>query len=147
MGFFSDLGDWASDAGNWVGDQADRFWTNVWDKPFSQITGALKEGVQTVSGYKAAKLQEAALEQQKRVMDQNLAVALRQERRSQEAIARANRRAPSIGAQLVGAMEAASAGGNRATMLRGLRPPRQVAIRPLVDPVSLAPSSGTLLGQ
>lgn len=106
----------------------------------AMLIGALVGGgASIVQGDAQARAQRRGLRDQREAQDRNLQIAMRQERLSAEEIARANRRAPDIGAQLIGAIEQAAAGGNRATMLRGTKP--------LVDPVLLSPKPGTLLGQ
>ena len=103
------------------------------------VGGSAGTAVSVYQGEQQRKAATRNLRDQRAAQDRALASTLAQERRSAEEIARANRRAPDIGAQLVGAMEIAAMGGNRATLLRGTRPS--------VDPVAMQPSEGTLLGQ
>ena len=91
-----------------------------------------------------AKAQRRSLRDQSAAQDQALAQATRQERQSAEAIARANRKTPDIGAMLAGQLATAAAGGNRATTLR---PPALGGAQMNLDPLAQMPTSGQLLGE
>lgn len=89
------------------------------------------------AGEKANKAQKQALKSQERTQAEARAMAERQQRSSEEAINRANRKAPDVNAILKAAQEAGTKGMST-SMLTGSRG---------VDPATLNLSRSTLLGE
>lgn len=97
--------------------------------------GTLGYGI--YQGRKAEKMQKEALKEQKLAQGEATARAERQQRLSEEAMNRANRKAPDVNAIMQAAQEVGSRGMS-STMLTGTRG---------VDPASLLLARSTLLGE
>ena len=109
----------------------------------SILIGSVLVGSAVYGAERQATAQRRALREQRQAQDAALAATIRQERNSAEAIARANRKQPDLGAMIAGQLAASAAGGNRATQLsRGT-----LGGASLLDPLSAKVSTGQLLGQ